>query len=86
MYTVNDHRRTVRAVLVGVLDELGIEQADLVGNSTGGYWSIVFALTHPRRVRRLILIGGVPTFPGTRPPVLVRLFTVPALNRLLVRL
>lgn len=86
VYTVNNHRQTVDNVLVGVLNDLGIEQADIVGSSTGGYWSIVFALTHPHRVRRLVPIGGVPTFPGTRPPVPVRLFTVPVLNQLLVRL
>lgn len=35
---------------------------------------------------RLILLGGVPSFPGTRPPVPLRLLTVPVLGRVLTRL
>ncbi|WP_433633113.1 alpha/beta fold hydrolase [Halomicrococcus sp. NG-SE-24] len=85
VYTTANHRQTVGDVLAGVLDDLEVDRADIVGNSTGGYWSLVFALTHPQRVRRAIPIGGVPTFPGTRPPVPLRLFTVPVLNRLLAR-
>lgn len=84
-YTAANFRQTVSTVLGGVLDGLGIEQVDLVGNSMGGYWSIVFALAHPSRVRRLILLGAVPTFPETRIPLPLRLLTVPGLNRLLSR-
>ena len=51
---------------LGVLDALGIEQADLVGNSFGGALAIALAVRHPQRVRRLVLMGsvGVP-FPLT---------------------
>ncbi|GAB4400516.1 MAG: alpha/beta hydrolase [Rhodoferax sp.] len=47
---------------VGFLDAMGIEQADLVGNSFGGALSLALAIRHPRRVRRLVLMGaaGVP--------------------------
>lgn len=86
VYTTENLRQTIGNVLVGVLDELGIEQADLVGNSAGGYWSMVFALTHPQRIRRLVLLGGVPTFPGTRGPFPLKLFTAPVLGRVLARL
>lgn len=34
----------------------------------------------------MILVGSVPAFPGTRPPVKIRLLTVPGLNRLIRRL
>lgn len=86
IYTAQNYRQTAVDVLEGTLDDLEIEQVDLVGHSAGGYWSIVFAFAHPERVRRLILIGGVGGFPGTNPPFLVRLFSVPVLNRLLLRL
>lgn len=86
VYTTENHRRTAGDVIEGLLNELGIEQVDLVGSSTGGYWGIVFALTHPHRVRRLIPLGGVPTFPGTRPPFSLRLLTVPGLDRVFSRL
>lgn len=44
---------------VGLLDALGIEQADVVGNSFGGALALALAIRHPRRVRRLVLMGSV---------------------------
>lgn len=44
---------------VGVLDALGIEQTDLVGNSFGGAIALALAIRHPQRVRRLVLMGSV---------------------------
>jgi pimeloyl-ACP methyl ester carboxylesterase len=43
--------------LLTVLDTLGIRQCDVVGVSMGGSISLNFALDHPERVRRLILIS-----------------------------
>ncbi len=45
--------------LVAVLDELGVEQADVVGNSFGGGMALALAASHPARVRRLVLMGSV---------------------------
>lgn len=54
------------AHLLGLLDALGLEQVDLVGNSFGGGLSLAFAARHPERVRRLVLMGAVGTsFPIT---------------------
>lgn len=44
---------------VGLLDALGIERADLVGNSFGGGLALALAIRHPERVRRLVLMGSV---------------------------
>ncbi|QID17639.1 alpha/beta fold hydrolase [Nitrogeniibacter mangrovi] len=44
---------------VGVLDALGIEQTDLVGNSFGGALALALTIRHPQRVRRLVLMGSV---------------------------
>lgn len=44
---------------VGVLDALGIERTDLVGNSFGGALALALAIRHPKRVRRLVLMGSV---------------------------
>lgn len=54
------------AQAVGLLDALEIECTDLVGNSFGGALALALAIRHPRRVRRLVLMGsvGVP-FPIT---------------------
>jgi pimeloyl-ACP methyl ester carboxylesterase len=43
--------------LAGLLDELGIEQAHIVGNSLGGANALRFALDHPKRVGRMVLMG-----------------------------
>ena len=86
VYTTGNIRQNASDVIGGVLDHLEIEQADLVGQSGGGYASIQFALAHPERVRRLILIGAVVNFPRTPLPFPFRLLTVPLLDRLLQRL
>lgn len=44
---------------LGLLDALGIERADLVGNSFGGGLALALAIRHPQRVRRLVLMGSV---------------------------
>ncbi len=46
------------AQAVGLLDALKIEQADLVGNSFGGGLALALAIRHPKRVRRLVLMGS----------------------------
>ena len=47
------------AHLDGVLDVLGLEQVDLVGNSFGGALAMAYAITRPKRVRRMVLMGSV---------------------------
>ena len=47
------------AQAIGLLDALGIEQTDLVGNSFGGALALALAIRHPGRVRRLALMGSV---------------------------
>lgn len=47
------------AQAVGMLDALGIERADLVGNSFGGGLALQVAIRHPQRIRRLVLMGSV---------------------------
>jgi 2-hydroxy-6-oxonona-2,4-dienedioate hydrolase len=44
--------------LKGLLDGLGIDKAHLVGNSMGGHSAVAFALAHPDRVGKLVLMGG----------------------------
>ena len=56
---------TYRAIadrLVGLLDELQIEQADLVGLSFGGMHALHMAIHHPDRVGRLVLADTSPAF------------------------
>ena len=61
-----DRERWVKHAL-GVMDELGLEQVDLVGNSFGGGLALALAIEHPERVRRLVLMGSVGvSFPITK--------------------
>jgi 2-hydroxymuconate-semialdehyde hydrolase len=43
---------------LGFLEALDLEQVDLVGNSFGGALSLALAVRHPKRVRRLVLMGA----------------------------
>ncbi len=55
---VGGHYFTVAAdALAALLDELGVARVHLVGNSLGGGVSVRFALRHPDRAERLVLMG-----------------------------
>jgi pimeloyl-ACP methyl ester carboxylesterase len=45
------------AVLLALIDKLGIERVTLIGNSLGGRLAWTFAAHHPGRVARLVLIS-----------------------------
>src|SRR5664279_4596205 len=48
--------------LAAILDAVGVEEVDLVGQSMGGWWVSAFTIAHPGRVRSLTLantIGGL---------------------------
>lgn len=62
--------------MAGLLDALQLRTAHLIGNSLGGACALRFALDHPERAARLVLMGpgGVDT---------TRALPTPGLNRLL---
>ena len=63
-----------------LLDALGIDDVALVGSSMGGTWALWYALAHPVRLRRLVLLGAPPLSPGTHvpPPLLMLAHPNPA--------
>lgn len=68
----------------GFLDALNLDSASLLGHSMGGLWSLWYALAHPERVERLVLIGP-PQLPGTRAPLPFRVMATPVLGELFQR-
>jgi 2-hydroxy-6-oxonona-2,4-dienedioate hydrolase len=53
-----EDRQTVNArAICGLMDALGIEKANLVGNSLGGGAALATAVDFPGRVNRLVLMG-----------------------------
>jgi poly(3-hydroxyalkanoate) depolymerase len=71
------HLTTLPSLLAGLLDQLGYEQADVLGISWGGGLAQQFALSRPDRVRRLVLVAtgpGALMVPG-HPRVLLRMLT-----------
>lgn len=55
--------------LLEFMDEHGIEKAHILGFSDGGNIAMVFALTHPERVEKLILNGANLNAKGVKPSV-----------------
>lgn len=60
------------AILAGVMDQLQIDRAALIGNSLGGRIAWGFAAQHPERVTRLVLVSpdgfASPGFAYDKPP------------------
>lgn len=55
--------------LLAFMDEHGIERAHLLGFSDGGNIALVFALSHPERVGKLVLNGANLDAGGVKPSV-----------------
>ncbi len=68
-----------------VVDALEVERIALVGNSLGALWATWFALAHPSRVSKLILLGPSIGFSGVRVPGFMRVASVPGLGALIRR-
>jgi pimeloyl-ACP methyl ester carboxylesterase len=65
-YTIEGHARR----LIGLMDELGIERATLVGSSYGGAIAATCALDYAPRVERLVLVDAVSNDDIKRRPLL----------------
>jgi pimeloyl-ACP methyl ester carboxylesterase len=68
------HPRTVADLVVwldAVLDGLGVDEADLVGHSYGGWLALHHALHTRARLRRLVLLDPTMCFTGYRPAYLL---------------
>ncbi len=68
--------------VLSTMDALGLKTANLVGNSMGGYFALVFALAYPDRVQRLVTVGEPAGSSATIPPA-NRLLAMRGLNGLM---
>jgi poly(3-hydroxyalkanoate) depolymerase len=71
------HLVMLPSLLAALLDQLGYQQADVLGISWGGGLAQQFALTRPKRVRRLVLVATAPGYlmVPAHPRILLRLLT-----------
>jgi pimeloyl-ACP methyl ester carboxylesterase len=67
--------------LEALMDQLGIDSAVIAGNSFGGQVAIEFALAHPARVQKLVLVDAL-AYPRNAEsvPLGFRLAATPAVN------
>ncbi|HWN09810.1 MAG TPA: alpha/beta hydrolase [Pyrinomonadaceae bacterium] len=74
-YTIASQAR----IIIGLLEQLGIERAAIVGSSYGGAVAATIALDHPELVEKLVLVGAVTNNKPTR-YLLMRLFGSPIIG------
>ncbi|HEX9102087.1 MAG TPA: alpha/beta hydrolase, partial [Polyangia bacterium] len=77
-----DLRAHGAAFVGGVLEALDLPRAALIGNSMGGFFATSFALAHPERVSKLVLIGE-PAGSAKMPVAFHRLVGTRGLNTLI---
>ncbi|HPH94392.1 MAG TPA: alpha/beta hydrolase [Anaerolineaceae bacterium] len=70
------------SLLMGLMDQLGIEKAILIGHSAGGAVALQTALDNPARVQALVLVDAAVYGGGNRSGLLGFLFNTPQLQRL----
>lgn len=68
--------------LTDIYESEGIEKAIILATSMGGLWAIDFALKHPNRVEKLILLGS-PAGITKELPAMLRFGTLPVLRGLI---
>ncbi|HYJ10898.1 MAG TPA: alpha/beta hydrolase [Polyangiaceae bacterium] len=69
-------------VLNDIYENEGIEKAVILATSMGGLWAIDFALKHPSRVEKLVLVGS-PAGITKDLPAMLRFGTLPVLRGLI---
>lgn len=76
-YTIDEYE----GFLERFLEELGVERVSLVMHDWGAV-GLAFALLHPERVERLVLINAVPFIPGYEWHRMARIWRTPVLGEL----
>ena len=75
-YRGGQYGEVAAKIIRGVLDELGIDRVDVVGQSIGGIWALHAARIDGDRIRALVLLGGMPN-PEVPLPRFIKLLRSP---------
>ncbi|MEN8237691.1 MAG: alpha/beta hydrolase [Actinomycetota bacterium] len=82
----DDLRSTAVLFLEQVIDQLELERPVFIGNSLGSLWTTWMAIDRPGRVAALVHVGCPALFLDTSAPLPMRMLSVPALARVMMRL
>jgi pimeloyl-ACP methyl ester carboxylesterase len=69
-------------IVAALMSKLGIDRADVAGNSLGGRVALTLALEHPERVRSLVLVDAA-GLSGQKPPAIFAIARTPVVGRAL---
>jgi poly(3-hydroxyoctanoate) depolymerase len=68
----------IAALIIDVMDSLGLQRPDILGVSFGGAVALELARRFPERIRRLVLVSTSPGTPGAAPhPAIVAMMLSP---------
>ncbi len=81
---IEDFASAAAEWLLTVVDATDEETVDLIGTSMGGYFAICFAVRHPERVRRLVLVAA-PAGVDRHIPLFLRMWANPLTGRLFMK-
>lgn len=84
-FRARPYQAIIESVLGAVLDGSGLERANVVGASIGDLWAVRYAIDHPDRVGRVVLLGGGPIAEEIQVPSFIRLLRSP-LGQVIIRL
>ena len=78
-----DLRRHAVDFVGSIAESLGERPLRIIANSMGALWALWYALEHPERVSRLVLVGCPALLLGTSGPLGFRLLSVKRLNEIM---
>jgi 2-hydroxy-6-oxonona-2,4-dienedioate hydrolase len=81
-----DIRKFAVETLVAVLDAFSLDSIPVIAHSMGGHWSLWTTMDRPERVESLTLLGVPGNVMSSGAPFMLRLISLPVINRLLFSL
>ncbi len=85
-YRTATMRTTVVDFMAHVLDAIGVDRCPFLSNSMGSLWTTWLSLDRPQRVTAQVQVGCPAFILGTSAPLPMRMMSIPAAGRLLLKL